>query len=55
MSQQAPRTSTPFMDRALALTSMVVASIILNEQVTTVSILGGAVILVGIWLVNRKG
>lgn len=37
------------------LTSMVVASIILNEQVTPVSIIGGAVILVGIWLVNRKG
>jgi len=37
------------------LTSMVVASIILNEQVTPISIIGGAVILVGIWLVNRKG
>ncbi|MCE9646889.1 MAG: DMT family transporter [Chloroflexi bacterium] len=35
------------------LTSMVVAAIILNEQVTLVSILGGAVILLGIWLVNR--
>ncbi len=37
------------------LTSMVVASVILNEQITLVSVLGGAVILVGIWLVNRKG
>ncbi len=36
------------------LTSMVVAAIILNEQVTLVSILGGAIILVGIWLVNRQ-
>ncbi len=36
------------------LTSMVIASVILNEQITLVSILGGAVILVGIWLVNRK-
>jgi len=35
------------------LTSMVVAAIILNEQVTLVSILGGAVILLGIWLVNK--
>ncbi len=37
------------------LTSMVVASIILNEQVTLVSVLGGAVILFGIWMVNRQG
>jgi drug/metabolite transporter (DMT)-like permease len=37
------------------LTSMVVASIILKEQITFVSILGGAVILFGIWLVNRQG
>lgn len=37
------------------LTSIVVASIILSEQVTAISIIGGAVILVGIWLVNRKG
>jgi len=36
------------------LTSMVVASIILNEQVTLVSVLGGAVILFGIWMVNRN-
>jgi drug/metabolite transporter (DMT)-like permease len=34
---------------------MVVAAIILNEQITFVSVLGGAVILVGIWLVNRPG
>ena len=37
------------------LTSMVVAALILSEEITLVSILGGAVILVGIWLVNRKG
>jgi drug/metabolite transporter (DMT)-like permease len=37
------------------LTSMVVASIILNEQITLISVLGGAVILVGIWMVNRQG
>jgi drug/metabolite transporter (DMT)-like permease len=37
------------------LASMVVAAIILSEQVTLVSILGGAVILVGIWMVNRQG
>ena len=36
------------------LTSMVVASIILNEKITLVSVLGGAVILVGIWMVNRQ-
>ena len=36
------------------LTSMIVAAIILSEQITLVSVLGGAVILVGIWLVNRK-
>ncbi|MBI5945740.1 MAG: DMT family transporter [Chloroflexi bacterium] len=36
------------------LTSMVVAAVILNEQITLVSVLGGAVILFGIWLVNRK-
>lgn len=37
------------------LTSMVVASVILKEQITAVSILGGMVILAGIWLVNRQG
>lgn len=35
--------------------SMVVAAIVLHEQVTWASILGGAVILLGIWLVNRQG
>jgi drug/metabolite transporter (DMT)-like permease len=35
------------------LTSMVVAAIILNEQITLFSLLGGAVILFGIWMVNR--
>ena len=37
------------------LTSMVVAAIILNEQITLVSVLGGVVILFGIWMVNRQG
>jgi drug/metabolite transporter (DMT)-like permease len=37
------------------LTSMVVAAIILSEQITLVSVLGGVVILVGIWMVNRQG
>jgi drug/metabolite transporter (DMT)-like permease len=36
------------------LTSMVVAAIILNEQITLVSVLGGVVILAGIWMVNRN-
>ena len=36
------------------LTSMVVASIILNEKITLVSVLGGAVILIGIWMVNKQ-
>lgn len=36
------------------LTSMVVAALILGEQVTWASLLGGAVILLGIWLVNRE-
>lgn len=36
------------------LTSMVVASLILGEQVTWASLLGGAVILLGVWLVNRE-
>jgi drug/metabolite transporter (DMT)-like permease len=36
------------------LTSMVVAAIILNEKITLGSVLGGAVILIGIWMVNRN-
>lgn len=36
------------------LTSMVVASVVLNEQITLVSVFGGVVILIGIWLVNRN-
>ncbi len=36
------------------LTSLVVASIILGEPVTWASLLGGAVILFGVWLVNRE-
>ncbi len=36
------------------LSSMVVAAIVLKEQVTLAAILGGAVILFGIWLVNRQ-
>jgi drug/metabolite transporter (DMT)-like permease len=35
------------------LTSMVVAANVLGERVTLVSVLGGAVILIGIWMVNR--
>jgi drug/metabolite transporter (DMT)-like permease len=34
--------------------SMIVAALILNEAITLPAILGGAVILFGIWLVNRK-
>lgn len=36
------------------LTSMVVASIVLNEQITFISVFGGAIILFGIWLVNKQ-
>lgn len=35
--------------------SMIVAAIVLKEQVTPASIAGGAVILFGVWLVNRQG
>lgn len=35
--------------------SMVVAAIVLNEAVTWASLLGGMVILLGVWLVNRQG
>lgn len=34
--------------------SMIVATVVLNEQVTIASIIGGAVILLGVWLVNRQ-
>ena len=37
------------------LTSMVVAANILGEKITLVPVLGGVVILVGIWMVNRQG
>jgi drug/metabolite transporter (DMT)-like permease len=36
------------------LTSMVVASSILNEKITFISMFGGTVILFGIWLVNKQ-
>jgi drug/metabolite transporter (DMT)-like permease len=36
------------------LASMIFAMVILNEQITLVSALGGLVILFGIWLVNRQ-
>ncbi|MFZ5880333.1 MAG: DMT family transporter [Chloroflexota bacterium] len=36
------------------LTSLVVASFVLKEQITWASLLGGAVILFGVWLVNRE-
>jgi drug/metabolite transporter (DMT)-like permease len=35
------------------LVAVVVAAIILNEQITVPSIAGGAIILAGVWLVNR--
>ncbi|GMV34392.1 MAG: EamA/RhaT family transporter [Chloroflexi bacterium] len=37
------------------LSSMAVAAVVLNEAVTLASVFGGAVIILGIWLVNRKG
>jgi len=37
------------------LTSMIVASVVLNEKITLISVLGGVVILFGIWMVNRQG
>ena len=37
------------------LTSMVVAANILGEKITLVPVLGGVVILFGIWMVNRQG
>lgn len=36
------------------LVAVVVAAIVLGEQVTPLSLLGGAVILFGVWLVNRN-
>jgi drug/metabolite transporter (DMT)-like permease len=36
-------------------TSMIVAAIILSEAITWASLLGGGVILAGVWLVNRQG
>ncbi len=36
------------------LVAVVVAGIVLNEQITQLSLLGGAVILFGVWLVNRN-
>ncbi|MDP1545700.1 MAG: DMT family transporter [Anaerolineales bacterium] len=35
-------------------TSMIVAAIILYETITPASLFGGAVILIGVWLVNRQ-
>lgn len=34
--------------------SMIVATIVLNEKITWASILGGIVIILGVWLVNKK-
>ena len=34
--------------------AFLVAALILGEQVTWASLLGGAVILLGVWLVNRE-
>lgn len=36
------------------LVAVVVAAIVLGEQITGVSLLGGAIILFGVWLVNRS-
>jgi drug/metabolite transporter (DMT)-like permease len=36
------------------LVAVVVAAIILSEKITGVSLIGGAIILVGVWLVNRE-
>jgi drug/metabolite transporter (DMT)-like permease len=36
------------------LTSMVVAAYVLDEKITLIPVLGGVVILVGIWLVNKS-
>lgn len=35
------------------LVAVVIAAIVLNEQITHVSLAGGAIILLGVWLVNR--
>jgi drug/metabolite transporter (DMT)-like permease len=36
------------------LVAVVVAAIVLGEKITGVSLIGGAIILVGVWLVNRE-
>jgi len=36
------------------LVAVVVAAIVLGEQITGVSLIGGAIILAGVWLVNRE-
>lgn len=36
------------------LVAVVVAAIVLSEKITGVSLIGGAIILVGVWLVNRE-
>jgi drug/metabolite transporter (DMT)-like permease len=36
------------------LVAVVVAAIILDEAITTASLLGGGIILFGVWLVNRN-
>jgi drug/metabolite transporter (DMT)-like permease len=36
------------------LVAVVVAAIVLGEQITGVSLIGGAIILFGVWLVNRN-
>lgn len=37
------------------LVTTVLASFMINEKITAITLIGGAIIILGIWLVNRKG
>lgn len=37
------------------LVTTVLASVMINEAITVITLVGGAIIILGIWLVNRKG
>jgi len=37
------------------LVTTVLASFMINEKITVITLIGGAIIILGIWLVNRKG